>query len=73
MIIVSSIALATMLVTIFLFHMVLLSSYYNSPEKNRKRIVNSRKVGIFLLIIWLCHIPYFCLDYFSFDWLGFFL
>ena len=52
MIIVSSIALATMLSNNFLIPYGFIGSLANSsPKKNSKRIVNSRKIGIFSLII----------------------
>lgn len=65
MIIVSSIALATMLSNNLLIPYGFVGSLENkSPEKNRKRIVNSRKIGIFSLII-LAYAIYriFILDY----------
>ncbi|MBC5836885.1 ATP-binding protein [Flavobacterium muglaense] len=52
MIIVSSIALATMLSNNLLIPYGFIGSLENSSqEKNSKRILNSRKIGIFLLII----------------------
>jgi Na+/proline symporter/signal transduction histidine kinase len=52
MIIVSSIALATMLSNNLLIPYGFIGSLkHSSPEKNSKRILNSRKIGIFLLII----------------------
>ena len=65
MIIVSSIALATMLSNNLLIPYGFIGSLKNiSPEKNTKRIVLSRKIGIFSLII-LAYIIYrvFILDY----------
>ncbi|GEC71004.1 Na+/proline symporter [Flavobacterium flevense] len=65
MIIVSSIALATMLSNNLLIPYGFIGSLENiSPEKNTKRIVLSRKIGIFSLII-LAYIIYrvFVLDY----------
>jgi Na+/proline symporter/signal transduction histidine kinase len=65
MIIVSSISLATMLSNNLLIPYGFIGALEDkSPEKNRKRIVNSRKVGIFLLII-LAYAIYriFVLDY----------
>ncbi len=52
MIIVSSIALSTMVSNNFLIPYGFIGSLQNSsPEKNSKRILNSRKIGIFILII----------------------
>jgi Na+/proline symporter/signal transduction histidine kinase len=52
MIIVSSIALATMLSNNLLIPYGFIGSLkHSSPEKNSNRILNSRKIGIFLLII----------------------
>jgi Na+/proline symporter/signal transduction histidine kinase len=65
MIIVSSIALATMLSNNLLIPYGFIGSLENySQEKNSKRIVNSRKIGIFSLII-LAYAIYriFILDY----------
>lgn len=65
MIIVSSITLATMLSNNLLIPYGFIGSLENiSPEKNTKRIVLSRKIGIFSLII-LAYIIYrvFVLDY----------
>jgi Na+/proline symporter/signal transduction histidine kinase len=65
MIIVSSIALATMLSNNLLIPYGFIGSLENSSqEKNSKRIVNSRKIGIFSLII-LAYAIYriFILDY----------
>ena len=65
MIIVSSISLATMLSNNFLIPYGFIGSLENSSqEKNNKRIVNSRKIGIFSLII-LAYAIYrlFILDY----------
>lgn len=65
MIIVSSIALATMLSNNLLIPYGFIGSLENSsPKKNSKRIVNSRKIGIFSLII-LAYAIYriFILDY----------
>ncbi|MFV8343440.1 ATP-binding protein [Flavobacterium sp. XS2P39] len=65
MIIVSSIALATMLSNNLLIPYGFIGSLENSsPKKNSKRIVNSRKIGIFSLII-LAYALYriFILDY----------
>ncbi|MFC5682557.1 ATP-binding protein [Flavobacterium sp. MAHUQ-51] len=65
MIIVSSIALATMLSNNLLIPYGFIGSLKNiSQEKNTKRIVLSRKIGIFMLII-LAYIIYrvFVLDY----------
>lgn len=65
MIIVSSITLATMLSNNLLIPYGFIGSLQNtSPEKNTKRIVLSRKIGIFSLII-LAYIIYrvFILDY----------
>jgi Na+/proline symporter/signal transduction histidine kinase len=65
MIIVSSITLATMLSNNLLIPYGFIGSLQNtSPEKNTKRIVLSRKIGIFSLII-LAYIIYrvFVLDY----------
>ena len=65
MIIVSSIALATMLSNNLLIPYGFVGSLQNkSQEKNNKRIIRSRKIGIFLLII-LAYAIYriFILDY----------
>ncbi|MBC5863781.1 sensor histidine kinase [Flavobacterium turcicum] len=65
MIIVSSIALATMLSNNLLIPYGFIGSLENaSQQKNNKRIVNSRKIGIFMLII-LAYAIYriFILDY----------
>lgn len=65
MIIVSSISLATMLSNNLLIPYGFIGSLENfSQEKNNKRIVNSRKIGIFSLII-LSYVIYriFVLDY----------
>ena len=65
MIIVSSIALATMLSNNLLIPYGFIGSLENSSqEKNSKRILNSRKIGIFLLII-LAYVIYkvFALEY----------
>ena len=65
MIIVSSISLATMLSNNLLIPYGFIGSLENtSPEKNSKRILNSRKIGIFSLII-LAYAIYriFVLDY----------
>jgi Na+/proline symporter/signal transduction histidine kinase len=65
MIVVSSISLSTMLCNNFLIPYGFLGSFENiSQEKNNKRILNSRKIGIFLLII-LAYFIYriFILDY----------
>nr|WP_314838659.1 sensor histidine kinase [uncultured Flavobacterium sp.] len=65
MIIVSSIALATMLSNNLLIPYGFIGSLKNTSEvKNSKRIVNSRKIGIFSLII-IAYIIYrlFILDY----------
>jgi signal transduction histidine kinase len=52
MIIVSSIALSTMVSNNFLIPYGFIGSLQNSsPEKNTKRILNSRKIGIFILIM----------------------
>jgi Na+/proline symporter/signal transduction histidine kinase len=65
MIIVSSIALSTMVSNNLLIPYGFIGSLQNvSPEKNSRRIVNSRKIGIFSLII-LAYAIYrvFILDY----------
>ncbi|WP_367773253.1 sensor histidine kinase [Flavobacterium sp. WC2421] len=65
MIVVSSIALATMLSNNLLIPYGFIGSLENSlQEKNSKRILNSRKIGIFLLIL-LAYAIYkiFILDY----------
>ncbi|PWA11255.1 sensor histidine kinase [Flavobacterium laiguense] len=65
MIIVSSISLSTMLSNNLLIPYGFIGSLQNvSPEKNSRRIVNSRKIGIFSLII-LSYVIYrvFILDY----------
>jgi Na+/proline symporter/signal transduction histidine kinase len=65
MIVVSSIALATMLSNNLLIPYGFIGSLQNvSPEKNSKRILNSRRIGIFSLII-VAYLIYriFILDY----------
>jgi hypothetical protein len=46
---------------------------HSSPEKNSKRILNSRKIGIFYSLFWLMPSIKFCFRiHIGFHWLGIF-